>query len=121
MAPLTSLLMNASVWTWAPAPEEAFTWVMAWLSTKPVLVYPDYRSPLKLTTRVRSGDFRVGNNPILPPSHPTLLWGGLFGDKQKTSHPCALKSHPIDADWLNINRLLRKVVHFVFVSPHRKN
>ncbi|POM70943.1 Gag-pol fusion protein, partial [Phytophthora palmivora] len=50
MAPLTSLLRKSTKWDWGAAQEEAFAWAKAWLSTKPVLIYPDYRLPFKLTT-----------------------------------------------------------------------
>ncbi|GMF36060.1 unnamed protein product [Phytophthora fragariaefolia] len=50
MAPLTKLLRKLIEWVWAEPQEEAFAWAKAWLSKKPVLIYPDYRLPLKLTT-----------------------------------------------------------------------
>ncbi|POM80606.1 Retrovirus Polyprotein [Phytophthora palmivora] len=45
MAPLTSLLRKSTKWDWGAAQEEAFAWAKAWLSTKPVLIYPDYPLP----------------------------------------------------------------------------
>jgi hypothetical protein len=50
MSPLTRLLRKDSAWEWTKTQEEAFTWAKAWLSQKPVLIYPDYRIPFKLTT-----------------------------------------------------------------------
>ncbi|KAE9263517.1 hypothetical protein PR003_g33132, partial [Phytophthora rubi] len=72
MAPLTTLLRKTSEWTWGEAQEEAFTWAKAWLSTKPVLVYPDYDLPFKLTTdaskaglgAVLSQDQGRGDQPV---------------------------------------------------------
>ncbi|KAE8989378.1 hypothetical protein PF011_g18796 [Phytophthora fragariae] len=72
MAPLTSLLRKTSEWTLCSAQEEAFAWAKTWLSTKPVLVYPDYRLPSKLTTdaskpglgAVLSQDQGKGDQPV---------------------------------------------------------
>jgi hypothetical protein len=50
MSPLTRLLRKDSAWEWTKTQEEAFTWAKTWLSQKPVLIYPDYRIPFKLTT-----------------------------------------------------------------------
>ncbi|GMF24511.1 unnamed protein product [Phytophthora fragariaefolia] len=50
MAPLTVSLRKSSMWSWGTQQEEAFAWAKAWLSKKPVLIYPDYRLPSKLTT-----------------------------------------------------------------------
>ncbi|KAK1930032.1 Retrovirus-related Pol polyprotein from transposon 297 [Phytophthora citrophthora] len=50
MAPLTCLLHRSQDWIWGPAQEEAFVWAKAWLSQNPVLIYPDYSLPFKLTT-----------------------------------------------------------------------
>ncbi|GMF18400.1 unnamed protein product [Phytophthora fragariaefolia] len=72
MAPLTTLLRKSSTWTWGERQEEAFTWAKTWLSTKPVLIYPDYRLPFKLTTdasktglgAVLSQDQGSGDQPV---------------------------------------------------------
>ncbi|KAE8894481.1 hypothetical protein PF003_g21348 [Phytophthora fragariae] len=72
MAPLTTLLRKTSEWTWGEAQEEAFAWAKAWLSTKPVLVHPDYDLPFKLTTdaskaglgAVLSQDQGRGDQPV---------------------------------------------------------
>ncbi|GMF58780.1 unnamed protein product [Phytophthora fragariaefolia] len=72
MSPLTSLLRKATEWMWGARQEEAFTWAKAWLSPKPVLIYPDYRLPFKLTTDasktglgvVLSQDQGHGDQPI---------------------------------------------------------
>ncbi|GMF31961.1 unnamed protein product [Phytophthora fragariaefolia] len=50
MAPLTRLLRKTSEWSWGEPQDEAFAWAKAWLSKKPVLIYPDYRLLFKLTT-----------------------------------------------------------------------
>ncbi|KAE9355581.1 hypothetical protein PR003_g2760 [Phytophthora rubi] len=52
MAPLPTLLRKSSEWPWGEAKEEAFAWAKAWLSTKTVLIYPDYNLPFKLTNGV---------------------------------------------------------------------
>jgi hypothetical protein len=44
------LLRKGAEWTWGAPQEEAFAWAKAWLSTRPVLIYPDYKKPFKLTT-----------------------------------------------------------------------
>jgi hypothetical protein len=72
MAPLKSLLRKTTEWTWGEAQVEAFTWAKAWLSTKPVLIYPDYQKPFKLTTdaskaglgAVLSQDQGRGDQPV---------------------------------------------------------
>ncbi|KAE8901770.1 hypothetical protein PF010_g24972 [Phytophthora fragariae] len=72
MAPLTTLLRKTSEWAWGAAQEEAFTWAKAWLSTKPVLVYPNYDLPFNLTTEaskaglgaVLSQDQGRGDQPV---------------------------------------------------------
>ncbi|KAE9293255.1 hypothetical protein PR003_g24549 [Phytophthora rubi] len=72
MAPLTTLLRKTSEWAWGAAQEEAFTWAKAWLSTKPVLVYPNYDLPFNLTTKaskaglgaVLSQDQGRGDQPV---------------------------------------------------------
>ncbi|GMF35050.1 unnamed protein product [Phytophthora fragariaefolia] len=72
MAPLTTLLRKSSTWAWGEQQEEAFTWATAWLSTKPALIYPDYRLPFKLTTdasktvlgAVLSQDQGSGDQPV---------------------------------------------------------
>ncbi|GMF15134.1 unnamed protein product [Phytophthora fragariaefolia] len=50
MAPLTKLLRKTNDWSWGEQQDEAFEWAKAWLSQKPVLAYPDYCLPFKLTT-----------------------------------------------------------------------
>ena len=50
MAPLTKLLRKCEPWRWGAEQEQAFTWIKAKLSTKPVLVYPDFRLPFVLAT-----------------------------------------------------------------------
>lgn len=72
MAPLTTLLRKSTEWSWGEPQEEAFTWAKAWLSQKPVLIYPDYRLPFKLTTdasktglgAVLSQDQGHGDQPV---------------------------------------------------------
>lgn len=72
MAPLTKLLRKTSEWTWEDQQEEAFAWAKAWLSKKPVLIYPDYTLPFKLTTdasktglgAVLSQDHGSGDQPV---------------------------------------------------------
>jgi hypothetical protein len=50
MSPLTKLLRKASERRWGSEQEEAFAWAKAGLSRRPVLVYPNYQLPFKLTT-----------------------------------------------------------------------
>ncbi|GMF33022.1 unnamed protein product [Phytophthora fragariaefolia] len=72
MSPLTSLLRKGTEWTWGAPQEEASAWAKAWLSQKPVLIYPDYRLLFKLTTdasktglgAVLSQDQGHGDQPI---------------------------------------------------------
>lgn len=72
MAPLTSLLRKTSVWRWGQEQDEAFLWAKAKLSVKPVLIYPDYTLPFKLTTdasktglgAVLSQDQGQGDQPV---------------------------------------------------------
>jgi hypothetical protein len=72
MAPLTHLLRKEAEWTWGAPQEEAFAWAKAWLSTRPVLIYPDYKKPFKLTTdaskaglgAVLSQDQGSGDQPV---------------------------------------------------------
>ncbi|GMF28491.1 unnamed protein product [Phytophthora fragariaefolia] len=72
MAPLTMLLRKTSGWTWGEKHDGAFAWAKAWLSTKPVLIYPHYRLPFKLTTdasktglgAVLSQDQGKGDQPV---------------------------------------------------------
>lgn len=72
MAPLTKLLRKTSEWTWGDSQEEAFAWAKAWLSKRPVLIYPDYTLPFKLTTdasktglgAVLSQDHGSGDQPV---------------------------------------------------------
>ncbi|GMF50460.1 unnamed protein product [Phytophthora fragariaefolia] len=72
MAPLTKLLRKTSEWQWGPEQEQAFSWAKAWLSTKHVLIYPDYGLSFKLTTdasktglgAVLSQDQGNGDQPV---------------------------------------------------------
>ncbi|KAE8964660.1 hypothetical protein PR001_g28983 [Phytophthora rubi] len=72
MSPLTSLLRKGTEWACGAPQEEVFTWAKAWLSQKPVLIYPDYRLPFKLTTdasktglgAVLSQDQGHGDQPV---------------------------------------------------------
>ncbi|KAE9280847.1 hypothetical protein PF008_g28038 [Phytophthora fragariae] len=72
MSLLTSLLRKGTEWAWGAPQEEAFTLAKAWLSQKPVLIYPDYRLPFKLTTdpsktglgAVLSQDQGHGDQPV---------------------------------------------------------
>ncbi|KAJ8569559.1 hypothetical protein ON010_g5700 [Phytophthora cinnamomi] len=72
LSPLTRLLRKTSDWEWGATQEEAFAWAKAWLSTKPVLIYPDYSLPFKLTTdaskaglgAVLSQDQGRGDQPV---------------------------------------------------------
>ncbi|GMF19541.1 unnamed protein product [Phytophthora fragariaefolia] len=50
MAPLTKLLRQTNKWQGGTEQEQAFSWAKAKLSTKHVLIYPDYRLSFKLTT-----------------------------------------------------------------------
>ncbi|GMF50237.1 unnamed protein product [Phytophthora fragariaefolia] len=71
MSPLTKLLRKTSEWK-LEAEQEAFEWTKAWLSRKPVLIYPDYRLPFKLTSdaskaglgAVLSQDQGHGDQPV---------------------------------------------------------
>ncbi|KAE9183208.1 hypothetical protein PF002_g26774 [Phytophthora fragariae] len=72
MSPLTSLLRKGTEWSWSAPQEGDFTWAKAWLSQKPVLIYPDYRLPFKVTTdasktglvAVLSQDQGHGDQPV---------------------------------------------------------
>ncbi|OWZ02367.1 Retroelement, partial [Phytophthora megakarya] len=72
MAPLTCLLRKSTAWVWGAAQEEAFAWDKVWLSQNPVLIYPDYSLPFKLTTNasktglgaVLSQDQGKGDQPV---------------------------------------------------------
>jgi len=72
MSPLTKLLRKASEWRWESEQEEAFKWAKIRLARKPVLIYPDYRLPFKLTTdaskaglgAVLSQDQGHGDQPV---------------------------------------------------------
>jgi hypothetical protein len=72
MSPMTTLLRKTSEWKWESEQEEAFQWAKALLSRKPVLIYPDYRLPFKLTTdasnaglgAVLSQDQGHGDQPV---------------------------------------------------------
>ncbi|GMF19577.1 unnamed protein product [Phytophthora fragariaefolia] len=82
MSPLTKLLRKTTEWEWGNEQDKAFVWEKAWLSRKPVLIYPDYRLPLKLSTdasktglgAVLSQDQGKGDQPIAYASinSPTL-------------------------------------------------
>jgi hypothetical protein len=50
MAPMTRLLKKAHEWEWTEAQEFAFERVKAALTTKPLLVYPDFALPFRLVT-----------------------------------------------------------------------
>ncbi|KAE8882649.1 hypothetical protein PF005_g24999 [Phytophthora fragariae] len=72
MSPLTQLLRKTTEWEWGSEQEEAFVWAKAWLSRKPVLIYPDYRLPFKLSTdasktglgSILSQDQGKGDQPV---------------------------------------------------------
>ncbi|GMG16831.1 unnamed protein product [Phytophthora fragariaefolia] len=89
MSPLTKLLRKPSEWQWGNEQEEAFRWAKAGLSRKPVLIYPGYRLPFKLTTdaskaglgAVLSQDQGHGDQPVAYASkfvivtdHVALKW-----------------------------------------------
>jgi len=50
MAPMTRLLKKAQEWEWTEAQEFAFERVKTALTTKPLLVYPDFALPFRLVT-----------------------------------------------------------------------
>jgi hypothetical protein len=50
MAPVTKLLRKNVVWEWAEAQAAAFEQVKTILTTKPVLIYPDFSLPFRLET-----------------------------------------------------------------------
>jgi hypothetical protein len=50
MAPLTKLLRKATTWEWGDLQENAFEQVKAELTTKPLLLYPDFQLPFRLVT-----------------------------------------------------------------------
>ncbi|KAL4172067.1 hypothetical protein KRP22_007241 [Phytophthora ramorum] len=50
MAPMTRLLKKDSVWEWTENQEFAFERVKAALTTKPLLVYPNFELPFRLVT-----------------------------------------------------------------------
>ncbi|OWZ07751.1 polyprotein [Phytophthora megakarya] len=72
MAPLTCLLRKSTAWVWRAAQEDVFAWAKVWLSQNPVLIYPDYSLPFKLTTdasktglgAVLSQDQGKGDQPV---------------------------------------------------------
>ncbi|GMF47160.1 unnamed protein product [Phytophthora fragariaefolia] len=72
MAPLTMLLRENVSWRWKTEQEEAFAWAKAYLSKEPVLIYPNYSLPFKLTTdaskiglgAVLSQDQANGDQPV---------------------------------------------------------
>ncbi|GMF19842.1 unnamed protein product [Phytophthora fragariaefolia] len=72
MAPLTMLLRKNVSWRWRTEQEEAFAWAKAYLSKEPVLIYPNYSLPFKLTTdaskiglgAVLSQDQGNGDQPV---------------------------------------------------------
>lgn len=72
MAPLTRLLRKTTEWEWGDQQQTAFEWAKDQLSQKPVLIYPDYTLPFKLTTdasragvgAVLSQDQGRGDQPV---------------------------------------------------------
>ncbi|GMF59538.1 unnamed protein product [Phytophthora fragariaefolia] len=50
MAPLTKLLRKSSEWRWDDEQEAAFEMIKDILTTKPLLVYPDFRLPFRVDT-----------------------------------------------------------------------
>ncbi|KAE9357759.1 hypothetical protein PF008_g3016 [Phytophthora fragariae] len=49
-APMTKLLRKTVEWAWTPEQEQAFERIKAILTTKPLLVYPDFRLPFRVVT-----------------------------------------------------------------------
>ncbi|KAE9036535.1 hypothetical protein PR002_g7031 [Phytophthora rubi] len=50
MAPMTKLLRKSVEWEWTEAQQTAFEHVKAVLTTKPLLIYPDFRLPFRVVT-----------------------------------------------------------------------
>ncbi|KAE8989114.1 hypothetical protein PF011_g18907 [Phytophthora fragariae] len=50
MAPMTKLLRKGAQWEWAEAQQAAFDRVKAVLTSKPLLIYPDFTLPFRLVT-----------------------------------------------------------------------
>ncbi|KAE9098238.1 hypothetical protein PF007_g16345 [Phytophthora fragariae] len=50
MAPMTRLLKKDQDWEWTEAQEFAFERIKAALTTKPLLIYPDFARPFRLVT-----------------------------------------------------------------------
>ncbi|KAE8980862.1 hypothetical protein PR002_g23987 [Phytophthora rubi] len=50
MAPMTRLLRKATDWEWTEEQEFAFERMKAILTTKPLLIYPDFKRPFRLVT-----------------------------------------------------------------------
>ncbi|POM58645.1 LOW QUALITY PROTEIN: Hypothetical protein PHPALM_36685 [Phytophthora palmivora] len=72
MAPLTRLLRKTSEWKWEDEQRAAFEWAKEQQAKKPVLIYPNYKLPFKLTTdaskigldAVLSQDYGQGDQPV---------------------------------------------------------
>jgi hypothetical protein len=65
LAPLTRLLRKSADWEWGEAQDAAFSWAKTQLSKKPVLIYPNYNLPFKLTTDAS----KVGLGAVLSQDH----------------------------------------------------
>ncbi|GMF80467.1 unnamed protein product [Phytophthora fragariaefolia] len=65
MAQLTRLLKKDSKWQWTEEQEFAFERVKAALTTKPLLVYPDFKRPFRLVTDASGGVPYAGSGPRL--------------------------------------------------------
>ncbi|KAE8914609.1 hypothetical protein PF003_g1831 [Phytophthora fragariae] len=50
MAPMTKLLRKSVEWEWTEAQQTAFEYVKEVLTTKPLLIYPDFRLPFRVVT-----------------------------------------------------------------------
>ncbi|KAE9274278.1 hypothetical protein PF001_g27128 [Phytophthora fragariae] len=50
MAPMTKLLRKSVEWEWTEAQQTAFEYVKKVLTTKPLLIYPDFRLPFRVVT-----------------------------------------------------------------------
>lgn len=49
-APMTKLLGKTAEWMWTAEQEHAFERIKAILTTKPLLIYPDFRLPFRVVT-----------------------------------------------------------------------
>ncbi|KAE8993323.1 hypothetical protein PR002_g20276 [Phytophthora rubi] len=50
MAPITKLLRKDAEWEWTPAQESAFEYVKMILTSKPLLIYPNFQLPFRVAT-----------------------------------------------------------------------